>query len=682
MRTPTTCFRGCVTFCRHVQGVFTVLTVLCLPNIVRGQETSLFGEPQVLFEHTDRIAKAILTNDGLTLYFCEFPVDDILRTAIWEAKRPTRSDPFGGPTRLGPVVNRGSFAAFPDLSRDNRRFYFSVGHVPEDAQIFVARRSPEGHIDGAVALDVGRTAYMGCVSPDSRSLFFTAGALWDRALWVARFNVPGEPESGFNSIEKLGAPNLPADEWPPCISPDGLVLLWSHRPWNNGAPVPPGHGGADLWMAYRASSDAPFGAPVNLPSPPNASGAQTFPFVPADGRTLVFSTLGKKQIWEADACFAADITVAYSISDDPTAGEDVVFDATASLAAEGAIASYEWRFGDGDVAEGVRVSHRYDTARRYRVTLVVRSDQDACNHRSELITIACPADGATGWTSTDVGEPAFPGSVSVPAEDDGCITICAGGSFISGTSDQFHFVHQESTGDAVLTAQLSQLAGDAALGNLGVMLRESLDSDARYASVFVEGISTKQFRFRYRESTGARGRWERGGMPVLPDAWVQIRRVGSELSGFSSADGENWTEISHASIDFPGAFLAGVAASGREGAPYEPYVPLTAMVCNLQLDLSTAAPSFVRGDCNSDGTVNISDATCILNWLFAGQADPGCVAAMNTTGDDAANISDATYLLNHLFSEGPAPVAPFPDCGPGALPADAELGCANPPDCQ
>ena len=91
---------------------------------------------------------------------------------------------------------------------------------------------------------------------------------------------------------------------------------------------------------------------------------------------------------------------------------------------------------------------------------------------------------------------------------------------------------------------------------------------------------------------------------------------------------------------------------------------------------------FLRGDCNGEGKVDIADAVCILNWLFAGGATPGCVAATNTNGDDAANIADATYLLNYLFGGGPAPAQPFPDCGPGVLPADTALGCANPPDCQ
>jgi predicted GH43/DUF377 family glycosyl hydrolase len=94
-------------------------------------------------------------------------------------------------------------------------------------------------------------------------------------------------------------------------------------------------------------------------------------------------------------------------------------------------------------------------------------------------------------------------------------------------------------------------------------------------------------------------------------------------------------------------------------------------------------PRFRRGDCNDDGNVDISDAVCILNWLFLGGETPGCVAVTNTNGDAGADLSDAVYLLGHLFLGGPAPVAPFPDCGSGLLLADEELGCgAAPAGCR
>jgi hypothetical protein len=90
---------------------------------------------------------------------------------------------------------------------------------------------------------------------------------------------------------------------------------------------------------------------------------------------------------------------------------------------------------------------------------------------------------------------------------------------------------------------------------------------------------------------------------------------------------------------------------------------------------------FRRGDCNDDGSVDISDAVCILGWLFLGGTTPGCVAATNTNGDEAADVSDAVYLLAHLFLGGPAPVAPFPECGPAALEADEAMGCEDVSSC-
>lgn len=88
---------------------------------------------------------------------------------------------------------------------------------------------------------------------------------------------------------------------------------------------------------------------------------------------------------------------------------------------------------------------------------------------------------------------------------------------------------------------------------------------------------------------------------------------------------------------------------------------------------------FVRGDCNGDTGVNLTDAVCLLNWLFAGGEEPACVAAVNTDGDSSATLSDAIHLLNFLFVAGEPPARPFPDCAPGPLVADKTLGCVRSP---
>jgi hypothetical protein len=89
------------------------------------------------------------------------------------------------------------------------------------------------------------------------------------------------------------------------------------------------------------------------------------------------------------------------------------------------------------------------------------------------------------------------------------------------------------------------------------------------------------------------------------------------------------------------------------------------------------ATEFLRGDCNDDGAVDISDAVCILGWLFLGDAQPACLSATNTNGDAGGDLSDAVYLLNHLFLGGPPPPGPFPECGPPSY--GEALACETPP---
>ena len=41
------------------------------------------------------------------------------------------------------------------------------------------------------------------------------------------------------------------------------------------------------------------------------------------------------------------------------------------------------------------------------------------------------------------------------------------------------------------------------------------------------------------------------------------------------------------------------------------------------------AAEIVEDSCNDDGEVDLSDAVCNLDWLFANKATPGCIAALN-----------------------------------------------------
>lgn len=105
------------------------------------------------------------------------------------------------------------------------------------------------------------------------------------------------------------------------------------------------------------------------------------------------------------------------------------------------------------------------------------------------------------------------------------------------------------------------------------------------------------------------------------------------------------------------------------------FVPSTGVaITPAQVDglLIAVIGSFIRGDGNGDGQVNVADAVYTLGYLFAG--GPGvCPDAMDANDDGALNIADAVYELGFLFSGGPPPPAPHP--GTGADPTPDALGC-------
>lgn len=75
----------------------------------------------------------------------------------------------------------------------------------------------------------------------------------------------------------------------------------------------------------------------------------------------------------------------------------------------------------------------------------------------------------------------------------------------------------------------------------------------------------------------------------------------------------------------------------------------------------TGTDAFVRGDANSDGSIDIGDSVFILSSLFAGGPEPACGDAADTNDDGSIDIADSVYLLSFLFLPGsPPPPAPYP----------------------
>ena len=84
----------------------------------------------------------------------------------------------------------------------------------------------------------------------------------------------------------------------------------------------------------------------------------------------------------------------------------------------------------------------------------------------------------------------------------------------------------------------------------------------------------------------------------------------------------------------------------------------------LAPELSAADLKFRRGDSNTDGKVDMSDAVRTLMFLFAGGVALPCLDAGDSNDDGKLDLSDGIYTLNFLFAGGSAIPAPGPnECG-------------------
>ena len=98
----------------------------------------------------------------------------------------------------------------------------------------------------------------------------------------------------------------------------------------------------------------------------------------------------------------------------------------------------------------------------------------------------------------------------------------------------------------------------------------------------------------------------------------------------------------------------------------------------LDSDCPSVGP-FTRGDCDGNGVVTSpTEAIVLLNWVYRGGEEPGCLAACDAEANGTVNLTDAIRILRFMFLGRTVPDPPFPRCLTSALPTDVAVGCASP----
>lgn len=281
--------------------------------------------------------------------------------------------------------------------------------APDDASLLVSISPPEIILGGQAVVTVIGFKANGAPLPDGTIVFFTsdigtidpsAETLGGTARAVFRSSDNRSGTAHIN-VSSGNARVTPASNTVIITGPLLARLALTAKP-----PVLPVGGGTSdiLVIAFDENMNPLPGIPILLTT--------TAGTLKSGGRSLHTDSSGAvydRLTTTADATVAArsgDITgsvdVEVKVNTPPTASffyspkspkiaETVYFNASESSDKDGYIVRYEWDFGDGKTAAGVKVSHRYATAQTFKVILVVYDNYGDKDSDVQEITVAAPA---------------------------------------------------------------------------------------------------------------------------------------------------------------------------------------------------------------------------------------------------------------------------------------------------
>ena len=161
----------------------------------------------------------------------------------------------------------------------------------------------------------------------------------------------------------------------------------------------------------------------------------------------------------------------------------------------------------------------------------------------------------TPWVDSDIGAPSIPGAAEYSG---GAFTVQTRSVDATATVDQLNFIHQTSTGDAVIIARVAELGSTSFWAKAGVMMRSSLDPTGQFVSATISPDGGSRFEWR---PIGGHVLSVQGGPVTQAPAWVKLVREATSFFGYVSSDGSSWSLIARAQLNMPATVEVGLSVT-------------------------------------------------------------------------------------------------------------------------
>jgi regulation of enolase protein 1 (concanavalin A-like superfamily) len=121
-------------------------------------------------------------------------------------------------------------------------------------------------------------------------------------------------------------------------------------------------------------------------------------------------------------------------------------------------------------------------------------------------------------------------------------TVVSTGTDIWNNDDQFRFAYKQLSGNGSITAKVESVTRSDGWTKAGVMIRETLDANAKHASVVVTPDNSCSQQYR-NMAGGPSASTDWSGAAVRAPYWVRVTRTGTMFKTETSPDGKTWTAL-------------------------------------------------------------------------------------------------------------------------------------------
>ncbi len=273
---------------------------------------------------------------------------------------------------------------------------------------------------------------------------------------------------------------------------------------------------------------------------------------------------GVESLPSNEATYQAAMNLPVIMLSDPIAGASFQSPATINLAASVTANGHtitKVQFLNGTTLLGEDAaspySYMWNNVVAGNYSLTARVVYDAGSTLDSAMINVVVAGLPAPWQTTDIGSVGLTGSASAAS---GVYTISGAGQ-LTGTSDSLRFLYQSLSADGEIKARLTSVQTNNANCRFGVMIRDNLSPNSKYAFM---GVSQDlKFRWQRRSSSGGNTASTISTASTPPNTWVRLVRAGSTITGYMSDDGANWTQVNSRNISMAtNVFIGFIAASG------------------------------------------------------------------------------------------------------------------------